>query len=148
MTKVKDLLGEKPSASWSVGPDQTVYEALELMAAKNIGAVLVLEGSRLVGIFSERDYARQVILKGRSSRDTRVRDLMTTRLVCVDPETGIRECMGLMSAKHVRHLPVLEKGGLVGIVTIGDVVRKIISEQEITIQDLENYITDQGYVPV
>jgi CBS domain-containing protein len=144
MTTVRDLLQRKSNDIWSVGPDTTVYDTLELMAEKNIGAVLVLEKGEPVGIFSERDYARQVILKGKTSKDTPVREVMTSRVVFVRPDQNIEECMALMTDKHCRHLPVLERGRLAGILSIGDVVKAVISDKQFLIEQLENYITSGG----
>jgi CBS domain-containing protein len=141
-TTVGQLLRSKGHDVWSISPDASVYEALEVMADKNIGATLVIDrGGGLVGIMSERDYARKVILRGRMSRDTRVREIMTPDVVCVGPEQTVEECMALMTAKRIRHLPVLEKGQLVGVISVGDVVKSIISEQEFTIEQLESYIS-------
>jgi CBS domain-containing protein len=141
MVTVRQLLKSKPADVWSVGPDTSVYEALELMAEKDIGAVLVLEDGELVGIFTERDYARRGILKGRLSKETSVGELMVDVVCYVRPEQTIDDCMALMTEKRVRHLPVLEDGRLIAIISIGDVVKKTIEEQEYTIQQLENYIT-------
>ena len=137
----RDILRSKGSDIWSVPPEATVYEALRLMADKNIGAVLVMEGDRLLGIFSERDYARKVDLLGKRAADTPVQTIMTERVVCVRPDETIEECMALMTDKRVRHLPVVEDERVVGLVSIGDVVKAIISEQEFIIEQLENYIT-------
>ena len=144
MNTVKTLLKEKGGNTWSIAPDATVYQALEKMLEKDIGCLLVLEEEKLVGIFTERDYARKLILKGRFSKDTVVADLMTKNVLYVGPENTIQDCMMLMTNKRLRHIPVLEDGQLIGIVTIGDVVKQIISEQEHTIHQLENYITG-GY---
>ena len=144
MKTVRDLLKQKGRGVWSVAPDSTVYDALKLLAEKNIGAVLVIEAGRPVGIFSERDYARQVILKGKTSKDTPVRDVMTSRVVFVRPEQSIEECMALMTDKRFRHLPVLEEGQLVGILSIGDVVKALISEKDFLIEQLANYISSGG----
>jgi CBS domain-containing protein len=144
MKTVREVLRTKGSEVCSVGPETTVYDALELMAEKNIGAVLVLERELPVGIFSERDYARQVILKGKTSKNTPVREVMTSRVVFVRPEQNIEECMALMTAKRCRHLPVLEEGKLAGILSIGDVVKAVISEKEFHIAQLENYIASGG----
>jgi len=144
MQTVRELLGKKGGQVWSVSPGSTVYDALQLMAAKNIGAVLVRDGDQLLGIVSERDYARQVILKGKSSRDTPVREIMTTRVVCVVPERTVEDCMALMTDKHIRHLPVLANGTLVGVLSIGDVVKAVISEKQFMIEQLESYITSGG----
>lgn len=141
MKTVRDLLRRKGDEVWSVNPDCTVYDTLRLMAEKDIGAVLVLENKRPVGIFSERDYARQVILKGKASKDTPVREVMTTRVVFMRPEQSIEDCMAVMTDKRIRHLPVLEAGRLVGVLSIGDVVKGIIDEKQFIIEQLENYIT-------
>jgi CBS domain-containing protein len=143
MAFVSEILRAKGSDVWSVRPSTPVYEALELMAEKNIGAVLVVEGGSLVGILSERDYARKVILKGRSSQSTRVREIMTDRVVYVRPSQTTEECMALMTSHRIRHLPVMEQGKLLGVVSIGDVVKATIAEQAFTIEQLEHYITDQ-----
>jgi CBS domain-containing protein len=138
---VRQVLQSKGNAVWSVDPDATVYSALELMAEKSIGAVLVMQEGRLVGILSERDYARKVILVGRASATTPVRDIMSERVVCVRPDQTVEECMALMAARHFRHLPVLEGDQVIGVISMGDVVRAIISEQAFVIQQLETYIT-------
>ncbi|GIW42619.1 MAG: inosine-5-monophosphate dehydrogenase [Candidatus Binatia bacterium] len=142
MKTVRDILKQKGNTVWSVSPDTTVYDTLKVLAEKDIGAVLVLdERGHPVGIFSERDYARQVVLKGKTSKDTAVREIMTTRLVFVRPDQDVEECMALMTDKRIRHLPVMEEGKLVGIISIGDVVKAVISEKEFLIEQLENYIT-------
>jgi len=141
---VSQVLRAKGFGYSSIEAGATAYEALELMAEKNIGALLVMEDNRLVGVFSERDYARKVILKGRSSKNTVVRDLMTNSPVTVTPDRTIADCMMMMNNNHVRHLPVLDGNVLMGVVSIGDIVHSIISEQESTIQELESYITE-GY---
>jgi CBS domain-containing protein len=141
METVQDLLGAKPPTVWTVEPGTSVYEALELMADKDIGAVLVLEGGALAGIFSERDYARKVVLRGKTSRDTTVGELMTKVLFYVTARQTIEECLALMTQKRVRHLPVLDGTHLVGVISIGDVGKAIISEQRTTIHHLETYIT-------
>jgi CBS domain-containing protein len=137
---VTHLLREKDSHVWSIKPDATVYEAIELMAEKNIGAVPVVAGGKLLGILSERDYSRKVILKGKSSKKTFVREIMNERLVVVSPDDTVGECMRLMTEKRVRHLPVLENGNLIGILSIGDFVKWIISAQTATIDQLTKYI--------
>jgi CBS domain-containing protein len=141
MKTVRDVLKAKGGVVFAAEPDDTVYHALTIMAEQNIGALLVREGARVVGVFSERDYARQVILKGKASKDTPIRDVMTTRVVFVRPEQNIEECMALMTDKHIRHLPVLDGDTLVGLVSIGDVVKAVISEKEFLIAQLEHYIT-------
>jgi len=141
MTTVNQLLLIKGAEVHSIAPDASVYEALALMAEKNVGAVLVMEAGCLVGILSERDYARKVILYGRASRDTPVREIMTKRVVCVRPGQTAEQCMALMTEKRVRHLPVVNENRVVGVISIGDVVKSIISEQKFVIEQLENYIT-------
>ncbi len=140
MTSVKQLLNIKGSHVWTIEPDATVYEALTIMAKENVGALVVVEGRRVVGIFSERDYARKVILAERSSKETRIREVMTSRVVCEGLEQTTQECMALMTQQRGRHLPVLEDGRLVGLISIGDVVKSIISEQAFMIERLEDYI--------
>ena len=141
MTTVRQILETKGREIWSVSPETTVYDAIKLMADKNAGALLVLERDQMRGIISERDYARKVILKGKSSKDTPVKEIMSIDVVTIRPEQSIDECMALMTSKRIRHLPVLEGNKLAGMISIGDVVKAIISEQEFTIKQLENYIT-------
>ncbi|MBL0313536.1 MAG: CBS domain-containing protein [Holophagaceae bacterium] len=141
MKRVDQVLREKGPDFWSVTPGATVFKALELMAKQNIGAVLVMEEGGLAGIFSERDYARKVVLEGKSSKDIPVKEIMTSKVVCVRPEQSIEECMALMTNKHIRHLPVIEGDQVVGVISLGDVVKAKISEQEFTISQLEHYIT-------
>ena len=138
---VREVLQKKRRDVWSVSPDATVYEAIELMAEKRVGALLVLELSKLVGIISERDYARKVILKGRSSKETPVREIMTTPVIFVEPQYSVDECMKIITEHRIRHLPVLDGERVVGIVSIGDVVNWIISAQNHTIEQLQNYVT-------
>jgi CBS domain-containing protein len=145
MSTVRQLLRTKPADVWTIGPEASVYDALRLMADKDIGALLVVQAGKLVGVFSERDYARKVVLHGKSSKSTTVGELMTQLVFYVRPEQTIEECLALMTAKRIRHLPVLDGEQLVGIVTIGDVGREIIAQQKFTIENLENYIT--GGVP-
>jgi CBS domain-containing protein len=141
MSIVRQLLQNKGSQVWTTVPDATVFDALQLMAEQNVGALPVLENGRLQGIFSERDYARKVILYGRSSRDTRVGDIMSSQVFIVRPDQTMRECMTLMTDHFIRHLPVLDEDEqLMGIISIGDVVKAIIAEQETLIGHLENYI--------
>jgi CBS domain-containing protein len=141
MGKVRDILRIKGSSIFSVTPTTTIYEALELMVEKNIGALLVSDHDKLVGIFTERDYARKVILKGKSSRDTSVGEAMTANPFTVTPDASIDECMKLMTGKKIRHIPVVLNEGLLGMISIGDVVKFIIDEQRYIIEDLEHYIT-------
>ena len=141
MRSVEKLLQIKGNQTWSLDPQATVYEALQLMSEKEVGAILVLEKGEVVGIFTERDYARKLILKGKFSKDTAVRELMTQEVLYVDPHNTIDDCMVLMTNNRVRHLPVLDNGQLVGIVSLGDMVKHIISDQESTIAQLEKYIT-------
>jgi len=138
---VGQVLRSKGQGFWYVAPSMTAYEALEIMADKNVGALLVVEGGKLMGVFSERDYARKVILRGKSSKSTEVRDLMTSPPICIGPEKSIHECMVLMTKNHIRHVPVVDLRGLTGVVSIGDIVNSIISDQEATIEELESYIT-------
>jgi CBS domain-containing protein len=141
MKTVAQLLRSKPHGVLSITPDTDVYHALQLMAEKNVGALLVIDGETLVGIFSERDYARKVILVGKSSKETLVREIMSSHVLYVRPQQTIEDCMALMTDKRVRHLPVLEGQRVVGVISIGDVVKGIISEQEFLIEQLQNYIS-------
>lgn len=144
MGKVKHILQNKGNKIFAVDPSVMVYEAIEVMCEKNIGGLLIVEDNRLVGIFTERDYARKIILKGKSSKETPIRDIMTTNLITVDSETSIEECMQVMVSCKIRHLPVVDNGDLVGIISIGDVVRSVIDEQKVIIHQLETYITGQA----
>jgi len=141
MITVKDILAGKGRDVLSITPDATVYDALKIMAEANIGALVVLEGDTVSGIISERDYARKVILHGKSSRELQVREIMTTKVYYMRPEQDLQECMAQMTDRHVRHLPILDQDRLIGIISIGDVVKAIIADQESTIKLLENYIT-------
>ncbi|MEZ0395725.1 MAG: CBS domain-containing protein [Anaerolineales bacterium] len=141
MNKVKHMLKVKGSRVWKVSTDATVLEALKLMAEKQIGAVLVMDGERVAGIFSERDFARKVGLFEKPPRSVRVGEVMTTDLVTVSPDNTVNDCMALMTDKRIRHLPVIEEGRLVGLVSIGDVVKDIIEELQFMVKQLENYIT-------
>jgi CBS domain-containing protein len=145
MITVRKILTAKGGDVWSISPHATAFEALQLMAEKDIGALPVIENGQLVGVFSERDYARKVILKGKSSKETAVGELMTKPVFYITPDKTIEDCMALMTAIRGRHLPVIENGRVVGVVSIGDVVNAVITEQKVAIRDLQNYITGQDY---
>ncbi|MBV8815702.1 MAG: CBS domain-containing protein [Verrucomicrobia bacterium] len=134
------ILAQKSSAVWTVSPDTTVYDAIKMMADKNVGALPVVENDRVLGIVSERDYTRKVILQGRSSKETQVSQIMSTDLIVTHPNESLTECMRVMTDKHVRHLPVIQDGKLSGILSIGDVLKWLISAQTATIEHLEQYI--------
>ncbi len=140
MKQVSHLLNVKGWDVWSLPPDATVYEAIDQMAQKEVGALLVMEGEQLVGIVSERDYARKVILEGKASKETQVREIMSYPVICARPELTVEQTMALMTEKSVRHLPVVVADKVVGVISIGDVVRGIIDDKEFTIQQLTNYI--------
>lgn len=140
MKTAKQLLEAKGSQIFSITPDTHVYDALIIMAEKRIGALVVLEGEHLAGIFSERDYAREVVLKGRSSKNTPVRDIMSTTVITVSPNENVEDCMNLMSGKRIRHLPVIDNGKVVGLLSIGDLVKETIEYQKFLIKQLESYI--------
>jgi CBS domain-containing protein len=144
----RDLLRVKGTDVWSVSPDATMFDALEVMAEKNIGAVLVMEEDRLLGILSERDYARKLEIEGKCSRDTKVSEIMTQNPICIPPNRTVEESMAVMTEKRVRHLPVVEGQRVVGLISIGDVVKEIISKQEFVIEQLENYITGTPVRPL
>jgi CBS domain-containing protein len=144
MSTIRHILQHKGCEVWTTSPDTIVFDALILMAEKNIGALLVVDQDNLVGILSERDYARKVVLKGKASRDLRVSEIMTDKVVYIRPEQTPEESLALMTDKKVRHLPVLEEHQLVGLISIGDVVKAIISDREFTIDQLENFITGVG----
>ena len=137
---VRQLLQDKGHAIWSIHPDETVFEALRVMADKDVGSLVVVDGAAVVGIFSERDYARKVILHGHASRDLKVRAIMTSDLVTVGPDQTLADCMRLMTDNRVRHLPVIENGSQVGVISIGDVVKAVMAEQEFLIDQLQSYI--------
>ncbi|MCG6980945.1 MAG: CBS domain-containing protein [Deltaproteobacteria bacterium] len=143
MKIIKDILEAKGHEVYTISPDATVYEALSLMAEKNVGALVILEGETLEGLISERDYARKIILKGKFSEDTPVREIMSGGPVTVTIDDDLEQCMELMTDKRVRHLPVVEEGRLIGIISIGDVVKGIIDHKEFIIQQLEKYIKGQ-----
>jgi CBS domain-containing protein len=145
--KVKDILDKKGKDIYSVGPDESVLEAISKMAELNIGALVVMENDSLVGIISERDYRNKIILKGRTSKDTPVSQIMVDKVVCVEPTDNINLCMQLMTNKKIRHLPVLNGGSLVGVISIGDVVKAVIESQKNEIDSLRNYIATGGGYP-
>ena len=141
MTTIRQLLGDAPRSPLAVKPDDTVFSALEMMAKHDVGALLVMEGPRLVGIFSERDYARKVILVGKSSKEMAVREIMTEKVIYALPQQTVSEAMAIVTQKHIRHLPVLDGDGkVIGVVSIGDLVKETISQQQFVIQQLEHYI--------
>ena len=144
MTTVRHILEDKGRQVWSVRPGDKVYDASKMMADKDVGSLVVLDDSKIVGLITERDYARNVFLRGRASPQTRVDDIMERNVVCVGPDQSIEECMALMTMKRLRHLPVIERDELVGIVSIGDVVKSIISDREFVIEQLEHYIRGQS----
>jgi CBS domain-containing protein len=140
-SSISEILKQKGASVWSISPDATVFEAIQLLADKNIGAVLVTENDKLVGIISERDYTRKVVLKGKSSKTTAVREILSSRVIHVSPSQTVEDCMRLMTDHHIRHLPVLDGDRVVGIVSIGDLVNWIISAQHTAISQLQTYIT-------
>ncbi len=140
MHTASEILREKGSDVWSVEPDVAIIEALRTMAEKRVGALLVMEGEKLVGIVTERDYARKVALEERSSRQSKVREIMSTRVLCARPDQTVQECMALMSDKRARHLPVLDHKKIVGVISIGDLVKAIIAKQQFEIEQLQHYI--------
>ncbi|MBU0513005.1 MAG: CBS domain-containing protein [Chloroflexi bacterium] len=140
MKLVKHILAVKGYDVWSIAPDTPVFDALQLMAEKQVGALIVLEAGKVVGVISERDYARKVILKGKASKETVVKEIMTTPVIYTAPEESIKSCMALMTAKHIRHLPVMVEERLIGVISIGDLVKTIIRDQKGLIEQLESYI--------
>lgn len=140
MTTIKQILDTKGYAVWSIHPQESVFAAIQQMAEREVGALVVLEGDAVVGIISERDYARKVVLKGRSSRETAVQDIMTPDVICVRLDQNVEECMTIVTERRIRHLPVLDSEQLVGIISIGDLVKTIIVEQQFIIEQLEHYI--------
>ena len=143
MNFVNQILKTKGNKIWSIAPQETAYKALQLMSEKKLGALLVIDKGKVIGIFTERDYARKVILKGKSSKTTPVSELMTKEVLYVDPSTSVEDCMALMTTKRVRYLPVMEKKQLVGLVTVGDVVNQLVADQKFKIQELERYIHEE-----
>ena len=145
MINIRDILTEKGTVVYSISPQATVYESLEKMTAHNVGAVLVIEGENLRGIFTERDYMKKVILQERASRSTLVKDIMTPNPVCVTPSDSVDDALSIMTKQHCRHLPVIAEGKIAGIVSIGDLVKKKISDMNATIKYLSDYISSEGY---
>lgn len=145
MSTIHEVLEKKGYDFWGIGPDETVYNALEMLADKDVGALPVIKEGKIVGMFSERDYARKVVLKGKTSRETKVSELMTTEVYFITPDKSIDEAMALMTKRKTRHLPVLNEGRIQGLISIGDVVNRIIHEQRTKIQDLESYIMGSAY---
>jgi CBS domain-containing protein len=141
MQTVRDILKAKGTNVWRVEPDATVFDALQRMAEKEVGALLVMQGTQIVGLISERDYARKIILHGRASPTTLVKEIMTSPVVYIHLDQPIEECMSLMTEKRIRHLPVLEGGKLVGIISIGDIVKSIIADQQFIIEQLVRYVS-------
>ena len=144
MKTVKDILRAKGDDVWSITPDATVFDALITMAHKDVGALTVMQGDQLVGIISERDYARKVILQGKTSRTSLVREIMSSPVICVRPQQTVEECMALLTGRRIRHLPVIHDNQVVGMISIGDLVKSIISEQQFIIEQLESYIIGVG----
>ena len=140
MKPVSELLRQRDSTLWHVRPDDTVFSALEVLAEHEVGALMVIEGGKLIGVLSERDYTRKVALQGRSSKETLVREIMTRQVVVVSPRTPTRQCMALMSERRIRHLPVLDGGTVLGMISIRDILDDIIADHEVTIAQLESYI--------
>lgn len=140
MTLVSQILHAKGRQTWTVSPKTTVYDAVNMMAEHDIGSLVVVENGDVIGMFSERDYARKIILHGKSSKETPVEEIMTHEVLCVSPDQSVEKCMALMTDKRIRHIPILDKGQLVGVISIGDVVKAIISEQQVIINHLEDYI--------
>ena len=139
MLTIRDVLQSKSSAIWSISPKDTTFKAIELMTEHNIGALLVIDEEHVAGIFSERDFARNIVLKGLSAQKVLVEELMTKEIYCITPDKSVEECMGVMTTAHIRHMPVFENNKLIGLVTFADIVKALLMEHKIKIQDLENY---------
>lgn len=148
MKRVREILNDKGAQVWSIAPDRTVFDALKLMGEKEIGALTVVDANTLVGIISERDYARKVILKGKTSRETLIHEIMSRGVISATPDQTVQECLSIMTERRIRHLPVLAAGQLVGIVSIGDLVKALIAEQQFMIAQLESYITQTPAAPI
>jgi len=147
MNSVRDILQSKGNEVWSIDPDSLIFDALNLMAAKNVGALVAIEKGKVVGIFSERDYARKMILKGKTSKNTPVKDIMTSDVITVSIDHTAQDCMNLMTDKRVRHLPIMEKDKVVGLLSIGDMVKETIAQQEFLINQLTRYIRGDEFSP-
>jgi len=146
MKLIKHILKAKGHDTWTITPDEPVYNALQLMAEKNIGALVVVKDGEVIGVISERDYARKIILRGKSSRETLVREIMTSPAICVTSDKTVEQCLSLMTDKHIRHLPVVDDGKLVGMVSVGDLVKSIIGSQRELIRQLENFIQEHSSI--
>ena len=141
MPSVRDLLSEKGNEVWSIGPSMSVYQAVEMMAQKEVGALTVVDDAGiLIGIISERDYARKIILEDRLSKETKVSEIMTTKVIATDEETSVDECMALVTHRRIRHLPVVKDGKLIGMVSVGDLVKSVLSDRDFKIEQLERYV--------
>jgi CBS domain-containing protein len=140
MKRIQTLLKKKGYDVWRIAPDASVYDAIHLMAEKGVGALIVMDGQKLVGVISERDYARKIILEGRSSENTKISEIMSTEVITVGPDSRIEECMAMMTERRVRHLPVLDGDELLGVISLGDLVKYIIAEQQFVIEQMERYI--------
>jgi len=145
MLKIKDVLLSKSSAVWSIGPQDTAYTAMEIMAERNIGVLVVIDKDKVAGIVSERDLARNIILKGLSPKEVPVKKIMTREIYCITPDKSVEECMGVMITARIRHMPVFENKRLIGVVTYGDIANALLLEQKIKIQDLENYTACESF---
>ncbi len=143
MSNVREILGKKGNKVWSVTSQETIFNTLKLMAEKNVGAVLVVDGEKIAGIFSERDFARHIVKKNLQLQETPVKSVMTSRIIFVHPSQTTEECMSIMTNKRIRHLPVMEEGKLIGVISIGDVVSKIIDDYKFSISQLEQYVTGE-----
>jgi len=141
MRPILELLKRRPPGNWSLNPQDSVFDALQTLADHNVGALMVLDGGKLVGVFSERDYTRKIALAGKSSKDTQVKDIMTAHVVSVSPQVRTRDCLALMSQKRIRHLPVVDGEAVLGMISIRDIMNDIIADHEMTISHLEHYIT-------
>lgn len=145
MITIRDILNEKGQNVYSVTPETTVYESLEKMSAHDVGSMLVMEGDKLMGIFTERDYMKKIILQNKASKTTMIKEIMTTNPVCITPSDSVDNAMSIMTKQHCRHLPIIEETKIIGVVSIGDLVKKKISDMDATIKYLSDYISSEGY---